>query len=74
MRWHPVKMVAQLHENFARVQVMGAPEGEAIVEEQAAIGDVEPGNRKGEVLAKVFAECQVKGSVAGQVTRRGIAI
>ena len=39
-----VEAVANLNEDFPWIVVMGPAEGEAIVKEHAAVGDVQPGN------------------------------
>ena len=58
-----MKAVAQLDEDFARLEVMGAPEGETVVEKHAAIGDVDGLEVDDEALAKLFAEREVKRSM-----------
>jgi hypothetical protein len=51
-----VKAIAQLDENFARFEKVRAAEGEAVVEQHAAIGDVDGLQIDGEALAELFAE------------------
>ena len=51
-----MKPIAQLNENFARVKVVSAAEGEAIVEKDAAVGDVCGLQVEGEAFAEIFAK------------------
>src|SRR5260370_40061310 len=62
-----VETVAQLHKKFARIQVVGAAEGEAVVEEDAAVGDVDRLQVDGEFVAELLAERNVEGGVRLQV-------
>ena len=50
-----MKAVAQLNKDFARVDIVRAAEGEAVVEEHSAIGDVERLKAGGEPFAKTPA-------------------
>ena len=58
-----VETIAQLDEYFARVEVVRAAEGEAVVEEDAAVGDVDNLEVCGEAFAEILAERKIKGSV-----------
>ena len=58
-----MKAVAQLNEDFARIEIVRAAEGEAVVEQHAAVGDVDGLKIDGEALAKLPAERQIKGCV-----------
>ena len=58
-----METVAQLDENFARIQVMGAAEGEAVIEQDAAAGDVDPLQVDRESFAETLAERKVEGGV-----------
>jgi hypothetical protein len=40
-----VEAIAQLNEDFARVEIVGAAKGEAVVEKGAAVGDVDSVHR-----------------------------
>src|SRR3974390_215709 len=69
-----VKTIAHLNEDFARIHVMRAAEGEAVVQQDAAIGDVQTGDAERKSLGEIFAERQVKGCVPGQVARRRTSV
>ena len=58
-----MKAVAHLDEDFARIEIVRAAEGEAVVEEHAAVGDVDDLEIDGEAFAKLSAERQVKSCV-----------
>jgi hypothetical protein len=51
-----VKAIAQLHEDFARIEKMRTTEGKAIVEKHAAIGDVDGLEIHGKALPELPAE------------------
>ncbi len=51
-----MKSPAQFNEYFARVVVVESAEGQAVVNQQVAIGDVERGDGGGEPFAEGFAE------------------
>src|SRR5215469_9051814 len=53
--------------DFARIVEVEAAEGEAVVNEQVAIADVERGEGDGVALAERFADGNIKRRVAGQV-------
>ena len=61
-----VKAVANLGVDFAGIEEVGSAEGETVVEEDAAVGDVDGVDVDGEAFAKTFAEGQVEGGVTGQ--------
>jgi len=56
-----METVAQLDKNFPRIQVVRASKGKAVVEQHAAIGDVQSLNVQREALAETLPERQVKG-------------
>ena len=58
-----MKTVANLDVEFARVQVVGAAEGKAVVEQDAAIGDVQRLNVYRELLAETLSQRKVKCGV-----------
>lgn len=49
-----MKAIAQLHKDFARIEEMRAAEGEAVVEQHPAIGDVEGLQIDGKALAELL--------------------
>ena len=51
-----MKTVANLDVEFARVQVVGAAEGKAVVEQDAAIGDVQRLNVYRELLTETLSQ------------------
>ena len=55
-----MEAVAELEEDLARVEIVGAAEGEAVVEEHAAVGDVDGLEIDGEALTEVFSEREIK--------------
>src|SRR5215472_752272 len=65
-----VEAVAQLDENLARVDVMRAAEGEAVVEQHAAVGDVEGLHNGGESLTKTPAKREIKCGVRLEMVAR----
>src|SRR2546429_3673534 len=69
-----METVAQLDENFARIQVVRASKGKAVVEHHAAIGDVQGLHVQREALAETLPERQVKCRVRLQVGWRRISI
>lgn len=73
-----MKAIARLDEDFARFEKMRATEGEAIVEQHAAIGDVDGLQIDRQALAELLAEREVKRSVRLKVIagshRRLIAV
>src|SRR6059036_2203873 len=58
-----VKTIAQLDEKFARIEIVRSAEGEAVVEEHAAVGDVDGLEVDGEALSELLAERQIKRCV-----------
>ena len=62
-----LEAVAEFGVDLAGVVVVEAAEGEAVVEQDAVVGDVDCGDGGGEVFAEGFAEGEVEGGVAGQV-------
>src|SRR3979490_2689512 len=55
-----VETIAQLDKDFSRIEKMRAPEGETVVEEDAAVGDIDGLQVSGESFAKTLAERKVK--------------
>ena len=57
---------------------METAESEAVIEQDAAVGDVEAGECDGVLFEEIFAEGQIPGSVARQISagilRVGISI
>ena len=51
-----VKAVAHLGENFPRIQIVRAAKGEAVIQQHAAVCDVDALKVEREILAKVLAE------------------
>jgi len=58
-----MKTIAQLDKDFARIEEVSAAESETVVEQEAAVGDVESLEAGGEFFAERFAKCEVKGGV-----------
>lgn len=71
-----MKAVAQLDEELARIDIVRAAEGKAVVEKHAAVGDVDGLEIHREALAKFPAECQIKSGVRWKVIagKMGVAI
>src|SRR5580700_5421915 len=69
-----MEAVANLRVDFARVQVMGSAEGEAVVEQDAAVGDVDALQVDGESFAETFAERKVESSVGLEMIARDIRV
>ena len=59
--------VAEFGVELARVVEVEAAEGEGVVEQDAAIGDVGGGDGGGEAFGDGFAEGEVEGGVLGQI-------
>jgi len=62
-----MKTVANLDVDFARVQVVSSAESKTVVEQDAAIGNVDGLQVGGEFVAELLAERKVKGGVRLQV-------
>ena len=58
-----VKAVAQFDEDLARIVPVEATEGDAVVEFDAAVGDVHSVDGGGEAFAKIFAKRQIECGV-----------
>ena len=58
-----METIAHLDEEFAGIQVVGAAEGETVVEEDAAVGEVDGLNVQGEAFAETFSEREVDSGV-----------
>src|SRR6266849_2143564 len=69
-----VETIAQLHEDFARIEEVGAAKGKTVVKQDAAVGDIDALHVDGESLAELFAEREVEGGVRQQVAWRRTAI
>ena len=65
-----MKAITQLDEDFAGVDIVRAAEGEAVVEEHAAVGDVDALEIDREALGKLFAEGQIKSGVRLKMVAR----
>src|ERR1041384_1887886 len=65
-----VEAVAELDEDFARFKVVSAAESEAIVEQHAAVGNVEGLKIDGKALAKFLAKRKIKGGVRLEMIAR----
>ena len=59
--------VAEFAVDLAGVVVVEAAEGEAVVEQDAAVGDVGGGDGGGEFFAEALAEGEIEGGVLGKV-------
>jgi hypothetical protein len=62
-----LEAVAEFAVDLAGVVEVEAAEGEAVVEQDAAVGGVGCGDGGGESFAEGFAEGEVEGGVLGQV-------
>jgi len=62
-----MEAVAELEKDLPRVEEVGAPEGEAVVEQHAAVGNVDGLQVGGESFAETFAERKIEGSVRLQM-------
>ena len=58
-----VETVTNLDQDFTRVQVVRPAESEAVIQQDAAICDVDPLDVYGEIFAEAFADREVKGCV-----------
>ena len=58
-----METIAQLHENFARIQVVRSAERKAVVEQDAAVGDVDALQVDGESFAETLAQRKIKRGV-----------
>jgi hypothetical protein len=62
-----VKAIAKFHIDFARQIPVKSPEREAVVVEDALVGDIEGGDRGSEAFPKILAEGEIEGGVAGEI-------
>src|SRR5216684_7106519 len=69
-----VETITQLDKNFARIQVVGAAKGKAVVEEDAAVGDVDALQVDGKPFAETLADRKVESGVRLQVAWRRTAV
>ena len=69
-----VETVANLDEEFARIQVMSAAEGKAVVEQHPAVGDIDALNVDRESFAETFPERKVKRRVRLEMVAGNIRI
>src|SRR5271168_2146087 len=72
-----VETVANLGDDLARIQKVRASERETVIEEHAAVGDVDPLHVDGETFPKALADSKIKRRVRLEVVigvRRRIAI
>ena len=65
-----MKTVANLDVGFARVQVVSSAESKTVVEQNAAIGNVDGLHIGGESLAKLLTERKVKRGVRLEMIAR----
>ena len=65
-----METIAQLDEDFARVEVVRAAEGETVVEQHAAVSNIHGLQIDGKALTEVFAERQIKGGVRLEMVSR----
>ena len=65
-----MEAVAQLDKDFARFEVVGAAEREAIVEQHAAVDNVEGLEIDGKALAKFLANRKIKRGVGLEMIAR----
>ncbi len=68
MRWKlEPKLVAELQIDLPRVGIVGAAKGEAVVEQESAICQVQCSGRQSEALAKRFADGEIHRRVSFQM-------
>ena len=67
MRGSIVEAVAHLDEDFPRIQIVRSTEGEAVVQQHAAIGDVDALYVHREPFAKTLAERKIERGVRLQM-------
>src|SRR6266478_5740841 len=72
--WFVVEAIAYLHKNFPWVQEMCAAKRQAVVQQDAAIGNVGRAQRERESLCKFLPEAHVESRVAEKMVRRRVAI
>src|SRR5579863_6335056 len=65
-----VEAVAEFNINFARVVPVESTEGDAVIEFDAAVGDVDGVERGGDALAEIFAEGKIERGVWWQMVPR----
>ena len=70
-RYLEFEAVAEFGVDLAGVVVVEAAEGEAVVEQDAAVGDVGGGDGSGEVFGEGLAEGEIEGGVLRGDSRRG---
>ena len=69
-----VKSVANLKQDFTGVQVVRSTEGETVIQQHAAVCDINPLKVYRQSLAKTLADGQVKRCVRLKVVTRSIGI
>ena len=69
-----METIAQLHKNFPRIQEVGAAEGEAIVQREAAVGHVDALHVDGESFTETLAERKVERGVRREMIAGDIRI
>src|SRR2546427_5163693 len=62
-----MEAIAELDKDFARFEVVGAAEGEAVVEQHATVGNVEGLEIDGKALPKFLAKRKIKSGVRREV-------
>ncbi len=65
-----MEVVAQLGKEFARIEIMSAAEGETVVEEHPAVGDVDGFQVDREFLTETLAKRKVKRGVRLEMIAR----
>src|SRR5580704_15842359 len=69
-----MKMVSNLRINLARIVPMRSAKSETVVQQQPTIGHIRATHGERESLAKILAQCQVKGRMAWQMRGRRVAV
>src|SRR6266702_3359578 len=67
VRWLELEAVTEFGEDLARVVGVESSEGEGVVEQHVAVGDVGRSDGRGDVFAEAFADGEVERGVRGQV-------
>src|SRR5579872_8822 len=62
-----VKSIAKFHKHLSWIIPVEASEGDAVVEFDAAVGDIEGAERGGEALAEIFAQGQIESGVLREI-------
>src|ERR1017187_8504339 len=62
-----MEAIAKFYINLSRIVPVETAEGDAVVEFDAAVGEVDGVQRSGEALAEIFAERKIEGGVLRQI-------